>query len=83
LRGDESPQKTPKSNTPNDQNSVSFYDRVSSSLAGYHREENKGFTPMMIGPMNNYDSSDENTSIVLGLRESFMDIGKYELSLKS
>jgi hypothetical protein len=38
---------------------------------------------MMIGPMNNYDSSDENTSIVHGLRESFMDIGKYELSLKS
>lgn len=28
---------------------------------------------------NSYDSSDENTSIVEGIRETFMEIDKYEM----
>jgi hypothetical protein len=57
---------------------MSFFERVSSVV-----DNGKGAPPMMLGPLNAYDSSDENTSIVKGLKEVFIESDRYEISSKS
>ena len=40
--------------------------------------DQRGLPPMLLGMFISYDSSDENTHIVQGIKESFMEIDKYE-----
>ena len=42
--------------------------------------DNRGEPPMLLGYFNSYESEDENKELVEGIRESFMEIDKYDIN---